>query len=68
MVLLAVYVAPSGVLWLNDEGKLGDDWNSGFVPFLTPKIQGLFKDFQGYISHFQGLHAVQKRALSPRLF
>ena len=25
---------------------------SGFVPFFEQKIQGLFKDFQGYISHF----------------
>ena len=24
----------------------------GFVPFFEQKLQGLFKDFQGHISHF----------------
>ena len=26
--------------------------NSGFAPFFEQKIQELFKDFQGHISHF----------------
>ena len=25
---------------------------SGFVPFFEQKLQGLYKDFQGHISHF----------------
>ena len=25
---------------------------TGFVPFFEQKLQGLFKDFQGHISHF----------------
>ena len=28
---------------------------AGFVPFFEQKIQGLFKDFQGHISHFSFL-------------
>ena len=32
------------------------------------KIQGLFKDFQGHISHFSKTHSLQKRALSLCLF
>ena len=25
---------------------------TGFVPFFEQKLQGLYKDFQGHISHF----------------
>ena len=32
------------------------------------KIQGLFKDFQGHISHFSKTHSLQKRGLSRCLF
>ena len=40
----------------------------GFIPIFEQKIQGHFKDFQGHISHFQGLNSVQKRAFSLCLF
>ena len=26
--------------------------HTGFVPFFEQKLQGLYKDFQGHISHF----------------
>ena len=32
--------------------SLGANRSPGFVPFLEQKIQVLFKDFQGHISHF----------------
>ena len=35
-----MYVSFSGIL------------KTGFVPFFEQKPQGLFKDFQGHISHF----------------
>ena len=38
--------------------------DTGIVPFFEQKIQWFFKDFQGHISHFQGLHSLQKRASS----
>ena len=32
--------------------SLGVNRSPGFVPFFEKKIQGLFEDFQGHISHF----------------
>jgi len=38
-------------------------------PFFAQKIQGLFKDFQGHISHFSRLHSgVQKKSLESMSF
>ena len=36
----------------------------GVRSLFEPKIQGLFKDFQGHISHFSNTHSLQKRALN----
>ena len=42
---------------------------TGFVPCFEQKIQRLFKDFQGHISHyFQGLNSVQKNNLESMPF
>ena len=41
---------------------------SGFLPFFEQKIKVLFKAFQGPFPIFQGLHSVQKRALSLSFF
>ena len=36
---------------------------TGFVPFLEQKIQGIFKDFQGLISHFSRTPFSAKKSL-----
>ena len=36
---------------------------TGFVPFFEQKIQGLFKDFQGHISHFSRTPFSAKKSL-----
>ena len=37
---------------LKKRGDLNDIISTQFVPFFEQKLQGLFKDFQGHISHF----------------
>ena len=44
------------------------DQTTGFVPVFKQKIQGLFKDFQGHISHISETLFNSKRALILCLF
>ena len=40
----------------------------GFVPFFEQKIQGIFKDFQGHISHFSRTPFSAKKSLESLFF
>ena len=40
----------------------------GFTPFFEQKIQGLFKDFQGQISHFSSTPFSTKKSLEFMTF
>ena len=63
------------VIWLTEKIALFYYWICvsidmipGFVPVFEQKIQGLFKDFQGHISHISRTLFNSKRALILRLF
>ena len=53
--------------WNLDSLALGESVTR-FVPFFDQKNQGLFKDFQGHISHFSRTPCGAKESLEPMSF
>ena len=54
--------------WLETSRPSSTALGPGFVPFFGQKLQGLFNDFQGHISHFSRTPFSAQKSLESMSF